>query len=102
MTVAELATCRVPMDHALPAPMGGYVMACSAFYKRGFSKPSHRFLRLLLQYYGLELHHLTPLGILHIAAFVTLCEAQSSVASIAFADRMSHCICDYGVILVRC
>jgi hypothetical protein len=30
---------------------------------------------LLLQYYGQELHNLTPLGILHIMAFVTLCEA---------------------------
>jgi hypothetical protein len=28
----------------------------------------------LLQFYGLELHHLTPSGILPIAAFVTLCE----------------------------
>jgi hypothetical protein len=28
-----------------------------------------------MQFYGLELHHLTPLGILHIAAFMTLCEA---------------------------
>jgi hypothetical protein len=37
--------------------------------------PSHRFLHSLLQFYGLELHHLTPSGILHIAAFVTLCEA---------------------------
>jgi hypothetical protein len=28
-----------------------------------------------MQFYGLELHHLTPSGILHIAAFMTLCEA---------------------------
>jgi hypothetical protein len=28
-----------------------------------------------LKYYGLELHHLTPLGILYIATFVPLCEA---------------------------
>jgi hypothetical protein len=36
---------------------------------------SYQFLRSLLQFYGLELHHLTPLGILHMVAFVTLCEA---------------------------
>jgi hypothetical protein len=41
--------------------------------------PSHQFLRLLLQFYGLELHHLTPLGILHIAAFVTLCGAYMGI-----------------------
>jgi hypothetical protein len=27
--------------------------------------PSHRFFCLLLQFYGLELHHLTPSGIVH-------------------------------------
>jgi hypothetical protein len=36
---------------------------------------SHLFLCSLLQHYDLELHDLTPLGILHIVAFVTLCEA---------------------------
>jgi hypothetical protein len=33
----------------------------------------------LLQFYGLELHHLTPLGILQIAAFVTLCKAYMGI-----------------------
>jgi hypothetical protein len=72
MTVAELATYRVPEDHASPAPAGGYIMACATFYERGFVVPSYQFLRLLLQFYGMELHHLTPLGILHIVAFVNL------------------------------
>jgi hypothetical protein len=35
----------------------------------------YQFLHSLLQSYDLELHHLTPSGILHMAAFVTLCEA---------------------------
>jgi hypothetical protein len=34
---------------------------------------------LLLQHYGLELHHLTLSGVLHIAAFVTLCEAYLGI-----------------------
>jgi hypothetical protein len=33
----------------------------------------------MLQFYGLELDHLTPLGILHIVAFVTLCEAYMRI-----------------------
>jgi hypothetical protein len=42
--------------------------------------PPHQFLHLLLRwYYGLELHHLTPLGVLHITAFVTLCEAYLGI-----------------------
>jgi hypothetical protein len=49
------------------------------FYERGFSTPPHRFLRSLLRYYGLELHHLTPSGVLHIEAFVTLCEAYLGI-----------------------
>jgi hypothetical protein len=46
------------------------------FYEWGFSVLLHQFLRLLLWYYGLELHHQTPSGVLHIAAYVTLCEAN--------------------------
>jgi hypothetical protein len=46
-----------------------------AFYERGFGARSHRFLRSLLWSYGLELRHLTPSWIMHLAAFVTLCEA---------------------------
>jgi hypothetical protein len=41
--------------------------------------PSHRFLRSLLQYYGLELHNLTPLGVLHVASFMTQCEAYMAL-----------------------
>jgi hypothetical protein len=33
----------------------------------------------LLQFYGLELHNLTPLGIMHMAAFVTMCEAYMGI-----------------------
>jgi hypothetical protein len=79
MTAAELATSRVPEGPASLAPTGGYVMACATFYERGFSVPSHRFLRSLPQFYGLELHHLTPSGILHMATFVSLCEAYIGI-----------------------
>jgi hypothetical protein len=53
----------------------GYIMAYTTFYERGCGVPSHWFLLSLLLFCGLELHHLTSPGILHIAAFVTLCEA---------------------------
>jgi hypothetical protein len=79
MTVVELATCRVPEDTMSPAPTGGYVMSCAAFYERGFGVSSHQFLHSLLQFYGLKLHHLNPSGILHIVAFVTLCEAYMGI-----------------------
>jgi hypothetical protein len=40
-----------------------------------FSLSAHEFLRGLLSVYGVQLHHLTPNSILHIACFITLCEA---------------------------
>jgi hypothetical protein len=75
----ELATCCMPEYHASPAPSLGYIVVCAAFYERGFSVPSHWFLHSLLQFYGLELHHLTHLVILHIVTFVTLCEAYMTI-----------------------
>jgi hypothetical protein len=79
MTTMELATYCMPEDHASLALSLGYVVVRAAFYERGFGVPSHWFLHSLLQFYGLELHHLTHLVILHIATFVTLCEAYMAI-----------------------
>jgi hypothetical protein len=75
MMAVELLAYRVPGVLAFPTSADGYVVTVMEFYERGFGTPLHRFLRSLLRYYGLELHHLTPSGVLHIAAFVTLSEA---------------------------
>jgi hypothetical protein len=74
MLVAELKSYRVPTDPAFPAHAEGDVVSFMTFYEWGFGMPSHQFLHLLLRYYGLELHHLTPSGVLHIVAFMTLCQ----------------------------
>jgi hypothetical protein len=74
MMAAELANCHVPEDPTSPIQAGRYVMACTTFYERGFGVTSHQFLHSLLQFFDLELRHLTPSGILLIAAFVTLCK----------------------------
>jgi hypothetical protein len=79
MIAVELATCRVPADPTSPTLIGGYIMVCTTFFEREFGVPSHRFLHLLLQFYGLELHHLTLSGILHVAAFVALCMAYMGI-----------------------
>jgi hypothetical protein len=60
-------------------PAEGYVVSSVAFYEMGFGVSSHRFHLLLLQHYRPELHNLTPWRILHIAAFVTLCEAYTRI-----------------------
>jgi hypothetical protein len=77
--MAELVTCHVPEDLISPTPVEGYVVSFVAFYEWRFIVPSHQLLHSLLQHYCLELHNLTPLGILHIAALVTLCEAHMGI-----------------------
>ena len=49
-------------------------MSFAHFHERGFATPAHKFLRGLLNYYNVELQHLTPNGIQHIVAFVALCQ----------------------------
>jgi hypothetical protein len=60
MTVAELATCRVLGDPTSLASMGAYVMACAAFYEKGFGVPPHRFSAL---YYSSTVWGLSPIFI---------------------------------------
>jgi hypothetical protein len=79
MTAVEFATYLVPTDPESLAPTEGFIMVCMAFYERGFGFLSHRFIRSLLRSYGLELHHLTPSRILHMAALVTLCNAYIGI-----------------------
>jgi hypothetical protein len=79
MAATELKACCVLEDPAFLAPVEGYLVSFVAFYEQGFSMPPHRYLRSLLRYYGLKLHHLTPSGVLHIAAFITLCKAYLGI-----------------------
>ena len=44
------------------------------FLLRGVGFPIHPFLRGLLEFYRIQLHHLIPNSILHIAGFIALCE----------------------------
>jgi hypothetical protein len=91
MMATELMTCHMPENPMSPAPVERYVVSFMAFYERGFGVPSHRFLYSLLQHYCLELHNLTPLGILHIAAFVTLCEAYMGIDP--YFDQWNYFFC---------
>ena len=51
------------------------VVSFLAFHERGLRYSLHWFLRGLLNKWGLELQHLNPTRVLHIAGFVTVCEA---------------------------
>ena len=65
---------RLPGDEDEPSPPKGYVVSFAHFHERGFATLTHKFLRGLMHYYKVELQHLTPNGVQHIAAFVALCE----------------------------
>jgi len=61
-------------DESELAPPEGYVVSFAIFHEQGFAVPAHRFLRGLLDYYQVELEHLTPNGVQHMMTFVALCE----------------------------
>jgi hypothetical protein len=64
-----------PAGCTTPAPEEGEVVVFAPFFERGLGLPAHPFLRGLLHYYGIELHHLNPNGIAQIAVFIVFCEA---------------------------
>ena len=64
----------LPGEEHLSLPPDGYVVSFVHFHERGFTTPAHKFLRGLLHYYKIEVQHLNPNGIQHMAMFVALCE----------------------------
>jgi hypothetical protein len=63
-----------PSSHREPAPPEGYVVSFIAFHERGLGMPPSRFMRALLHYYKVELHHLAPNSVSQAAIFATVCE----------------------------
>jgi hypothetical protein len=67
-----------------------------AFLLRGFSLPAHEFLRGLQFVYGVQLHQLTPNSLLHIACFITLCEAFLGIDPHWILWKYLFCLCPSG------
>ena len=53
---------RLPSNEDESSSPEGYVMFFAHFHGQGFTIPAHKFLRGLLDYYQMELQHLTPNG----------------------------------------
>ena len=70
-----MAHWRVPGKEEFLQPRSDEVVSFLTFHERGLGYPAHWFLRGLLNEWGLELQHLNPMGVLHIAGFVTIYEA---------------------------
>ena len=66
---------------SIPSPSKGERVCLVPHLIRGLRFPIHPFLQGLLEFYGLQLHNLTPASILHIAGFVALCELFLGIES---------------------
>jgi hypothetical protein len=73
--LAESAEVVFPSTEVIPTPQPRFRVMFLAFLLHGLSLPAHKFLCGLLFIYSVQLHQLTPNSILHIACFITLCEA---------------------------
>ena len=54
---------QLPDNENVSSPPEGYVVSFACFHEWGFTNPAHKFLRGLLDYYKVELQHLTPNGV---------------------------------------
>jgi hypothetical protein len=63
-----------PSNHWEPAPPEGYVVSFVCFHEKGFGVPASPFMRALLHYYKVELHHLAPNAVSQAAIFTAVCE----------------------------
>jgi hypothetical protein len=68
-----------PPAHQEPAPPEGYVVSFVSFHERGFGVPASVFMRALLHYYRVELHHLSPNAVAQAAIFAAVCEGYLGV-----------------------
>jgi hypothetical protein len=60
-TSRDLPEWRVPpTNHWEPVPPEGYVVSFVAFHERGLRMSLSRFMRAIVHYYGVDLHHLAP------------------------------------------
>ena len=61
--------------HSRPFEKVAEIVLFKSYVERGLAIPICDFLRGLLFYWEIQLHHLTPNSIIHISIFVHMCEA---------------------------
>nr|ABA92142.1 retrotransposon protein, putative, unclassified [Oryza sativa Japonica Group] len=71
----EIIGWRPAFGEAFPTPDTHEIVVFAHFFYGGFSLPTSRFFRGILNFYGISLHHLNPNSIVHIANFIHACEA---------------------------
>jgi hypothetical protein len=71
----DLVNWRPSFCQSLPMENVDEIISFYHFAEWGLALPTCSFFRGLLYFYGLELHHLNPNSICHIAIFIHFCEA---------------------------
>ena len=71
----EISGWRAADGEEFPTPNTHEIVVFVSFFYRGFGVPTSDFFCGLLTFYGIELVHLNPNSILHIATFIHFCEA---------------------------
>ena len=66
---------RPAFGDARPYENTGEIVGFLPYFERGLGLPCSNFVSVLLYYYGIQLHHLTPNSFVHKIVFVHLCEA---------------------------
>ena len=61
-------------EEGFPVPKGPERVCLVPYLLRGLAFPIHPFLHGLLNFYGIQLHHLTPASIMYITGYVAVCE----------------------------
>nr|ABA97386.1 retrotransposon protein, putative, unclassified [Oryza sativa Japonica Group] len=80
----EIIGWRPAFGEAFPTPDTHEIVVFAHFFYGGFSLPTSRFFRGILNFYGISLHHLNPNSIVHIANFIHACEAFLDSDSLDF------------------
>jgi hypothetical protein len=71
----EVVQWRESGSHTVPYKNVNELVLFQQFIERGLTLPVSEFLRNLLSFYGIQIHHLVPNLILLLSVFVHLCEA---------------------------
>lgn len=83
---------RIPFSReAPPAPLSYERVLHFDFFSRRLGFLLHPFVRGLTFFFGCQLHHLSPTGILHLANFITFCECYLGTAP--HLDLFHHLFC---------
>jgi hypothetical protein len=63
----------------VPVPSKTEVLTLKSHIERGFSMPPSHFFSNLLQFYGLQLHHIVPNSLVSMAGYAALCEGYLGI-----------------------